>query len=335
MLVLLSGLVLSGCTLPRVSRYDEFEKVKVDKMAGNDVNLHVLSKTIVCLNGMRETRWPDPATNITIRYTTNFTTTSVTNMTVTSTENQQFSSNTNSLPPVPVLTLVDEADPGTRHSTNAPSAAAINLSETATSGLSISTTTNESLATSPNQSVLSRTTQTVTMLNSQGTVNAGTQSIIGGTNRLITVETNYVISTVTNQVVTPTTNVVVTSAALPVYDYFLYTEIAPADFQLASGESLVLLIDGERHSFAPSQPTSMHQTRRDFQTTFYRVPAEVLVGIGNAKEVKLRIRSATGGIDRKLNSFCRQRFRHFLEVQSMDSGPAEESSLTASTSSEN
>lgn len=301
-------------------------------MAANDVNLHILTKTIVCLNGMRELRWAEAVTNINVRYVTNAAVTAVTNLTVTRSENQFLSSNTNNSPPIPVLALVDAADPGTAPTNSSAASAIAPAPEGSTSGLITSTTSNESFATAPNQTVLSKSTQVVTTINNQGTQNADGQSVLGGTNRTITLETNYVINSITNYLVTPVTNVLVKSPEGPTYDYYLYTEIAPADFQLAPGESLVVLIDGERHAFSPSQPASMHQTRRNFQTTFYRVPPDVLTGIANAKEVKIRLRSTTGGLDRKLNIFSRQRFRAFLEAQTKGT-PSEVLSVSAAAPS--
>lgn len=310
---LAAAALLGGCTSPRVSRYDEYEKVKVDKMVGNDVRFHFLSKTVICLNGMRETRWPRPVTNVVVTLQTNLNVTSVTNVTITTSANQQLAGNTN-LTVVPAPPGESAADSILDATTNSTVFVVGNTPADSTGGgLSVSTTRNESIVNSPNQNVVSRTFQKVTMVNLQATVNSTNQSVTGGTNLLTTVETNYLITTLTNQMVAPITNVTVISLDRPLYDYYLYTEIAPADFSLLSGESLVVLIDGERHSFAPTQPVSSQDSRRGFLTTFYRVSPEVLADLANAREVKMRLKSATGGLERTLSSSCRQQFRTFLK----------------------
>lgn len=302
-------LTLAGCTAPRVSRYDEFEKVKVDKMVGNGVKFHLLTRTIVCLNAMRESRWPSPSTNETVSFVTNYVLTSFTNLTVSSSRNEQLASNTNLLanplpPPAEKPAGVGEEAP--------PVPPVPVVQDTSGSGVTISTARSESLAVAPNQSVLSQTFQRVTQLNSQATLTTNQQAVTSGTNQTITVETNLVVTTLTNQVIQPVTNVTVLSPSQPVFDYYLYTEVAPPDFPLQAGESLVILVDGERHAFSPAQPRSGWVSRRGYLTTFYKVPPEVVVGIANADEVQLRIKGATGTLERRLSRASRQHFREFL-----------------------
>jgi hypothetical protein len=305
-LALFCLVLAAGCSAPSYSRYDEFEKVQVDKLVGNEARASLLSRSVVCLNPMREMRWLDAATNITVSLQTNLVTVATTNLTVNSSSNQQLNSNTNVVAALPALNL---AEAGAETPTNAP---AVVSPDSSNAGITLSTTRNESIATAPNQLVISRSFQKVTQSNAQNTVNTNSQSVTAGTGQITTVETNYTITFVTNQVVVPVTNVVVRAPNQPAYDYFLFTEIAPADFTLASGESLVLLVDGVRYSFAPGQPASNYNPRRGFLTTFYRVPAEVMAGIANAQEVKLRIRGASGALERTLSRNSRQNFQEFL-----------------------
>jgi hypothetical protein len=292
-----------------VSRYDEFEKVKVDKMVGNAVSGKILARTVVCLNAMRESKWLPAATNQTVAYTTNFVVTSVTNQTVTTSANEQIASTTNAMAaPSP-----SAPTPATQEGeTNQPVVVTSIPGDSTAYGLTISTSRNESVATAPNQVVVSSTVQTVTTVSGQATVNTNSQSITGGTNQLITVETNLVITTYTNTVVTPVTNIAVISPELPAFDYYLYTEIAPADFSLQPGESLVVLADGARFAFTPSNPQSGWNSRRGFLTTFYKAPPEAIEAIANAEEVRLRIKGTNGMLERRLNRSSRRHFHDFL-----------------------
>lgn len=310
-LLLFCAAIFGGCATGNQSRYDEFEKVKVDQMVGNNVqgSVTVFEKTIVCLNAMRETRWPGPVTNQTVTYMTNYAVNSVTNLTVSTSANQQIASATNAVA-LPPATFVSVAIAGeTNQSTanlNAPNNSTAN-------GETISTTSNQSVAASLNQKVTSGTVQTVRMLNNQITLATNNLSITSGTNQILTIETNYVVTAFTNQNILAVTNLTVVSAEQPLADYYLFTEITPPpDFALQSGDSLVLLIDGTRHAFAPATPRSGWTTRRSFLTTFYKVPAEVLIGVANADEVKLRIKGSNITIERHLSRTCRQNIREFL-----------------------
>jgi hypothetical protein len=303
----LLAMTLAGCR-SAVSQYDAFEKVNVHRMVGNEVNFAVLSRTVVCLNAMREARWPGPVTNQTVTLQTNYTVTSVTNQTVNNSSLEQVAANTNAV--VSFALSLQPADTSSESVTNVPAAA--QPPDSSQAGLTVSTLQNESVATAPNQSVVSRTLQTISLVSSQSTVNTNQQSLLRGSNQTITAETNWVITTVTNQTVLPVTNTVVSVPDGPAMDYFLYTEIAPQDFSLAPGENLVLLVDGVRSSFAPATPLSGWQPRRGYLTTFYKVPAELIAAIANAQEVRLRLRGATGTLERTLSSGSRKNFRDFL-----------------------
>ena len=98
----------------------------------------------------------------------------------------------------------------------------------------------------------------------------------------------------------------------PLADYYLYTEIAPADFSLATGESLIVLADGVRYAACPPATIRVAETRRGFLTTYYKVAPDVIVAIANSKEVKLRIKGTAGTLERTMNSSSRGNFREFL-----------------------
>jgi len=296
--LLVVALSLTACASSRISRYDEFEKMKVDKMAGNSVSANVFARTLVCLNAARESRGLVALTNTTISFSTNYVVTATTNLTVTTSGNVQVAALTNII----AATVAD---------TNAP-AATSNPGNNGSSGVTTATARNESIATAPNQNIRSGSIQIVTTLNSQATINRDSLSLTLGTNEVVTVETNYIITTITNQVVTPVTNVLVKTSENPVADYFLYTEIAPADFSLATGESLIVLADGVRFGCTQATPQTAWETRRGFLTTYYKVAPEVIVAIANAKEVKLRIKGTTGTLERTMNGSSRGNFREFL-----------------------
>lgn len=307
-LILLACAVgLSACSSSRVSRYDEFEKVKVDRMAGNAVSGRVFARTLVCLNAARESKGFVAVTNQTVTYVTNYVVSSTTNQTVTTSGNQQIASLTNALITPPLA-----AKETTTAESAAPAATVAPPSDTTSSGVTTATARNESVVTAPNQITRSGLIQTTTTLNAQATVNRDSLAITTGTNEITTVETNYVVTTVTNQVVTPVTNATVATSEHPVADYYLYTEVAPPDFPLVPGESLVVLVDGVRYACNNTTPQTAWESRRGFLTTYYKVAPEVIVGIANAKEVRLRIRGAAGTIERTMNRSSRHHFREFL-----------------------
>ena len=321
LLLTLVSVSLAACSTPRISSYDEFEKIKVDKMTGNSVSANVFARTLVCLNAAREGKGFLAQTNSTISYTTNFVVTSTTNLTVSTSGNVQVASLTNTIASLAIPASVDETN-----STSATSNSANNGS----SGLTTSTARNESIANVPNQNVRSGSIQVVTTINGQATINRDSLAITTGTNEVVTVETNYIVTTFTNQVVTPITNVVVKTSENPVSDYFLYTEIAPADLSLVSGESLIVLADGVRYGCTQAAPQTAWETRRGFLTTYYKVAPEVITAIANSKEVKLRIKGTSGTLERTMNSDSRKSFRTFL-LKNFAS-PRQDSTLTSSKS---
>jgi hypothetical protein len=299
--LLLLAASFAGCSSSRVSRYDEFEKVKVDKMRGNAVSASVFARTLVCLNAARESKGFVAQTNVTVGFTTNYVVTSTTNLTVTTSGNQQIALLTNAV-----------AAPAPAAETNGTAVIASAPANSGASGVTTATTRNETLSTAPNQTVRSGSIQVVTSLNSQATIGKDSLSITSGTNEVTTVETNYMVTTLTNQVAVPVTNVVVKTSENPLADYYLYTEIAPADFPLAPGESLIVLADGVRYGCTVATPQTAWESRRGFLTTYYKVAPDVIMTIANANEVKLRIKGTTGTLERTMSRGSRANFREFL-----------------------
>jgi hypothetical protein len=290
--------LLCGCASKTASSYDEFEKIKVDTLQANQVSSAWLTRTLVCLNAARETRGRVAQTNVTVTLSTNLVVTAVTNLTVTRSGNTQVATLTNTAPTAPQET--------TSHPIETGSPANVNAGET------VSTSINDSTASSPGQHLHSSTIQTVTSINSQGTVTRDSFLVTLGTNEVVSVETNRVITTTTNVVIVPVTNIVVTVSEHPVSDYYLYTEVAPDDFPLAAGESLVLLADGVRYGCNPSTPATAWKSRRGFLTTYYKVPPGVILAIANATEAKLRIKGTSGTLERTLDSKSLKQFREFV-----------------------
>lgn len=298
---------LAGCASPSRSHYDKFEKVQVDRMIGNEAHFSVFSRSVVCLNALREASFPEPVTNSAVNYVTNAIVSSLTNQVVTASNNEQHASQTN------LVAASQGRAPGADIAApDVPAPVPLLPPDSGAEGQTISTSSTESIATTPNQSVTSRSFQKVLLITEQTQANTSTNSLTAAKNRTITTETNIVITTSTNYTVFPVTNSTVVCAVKPVLTYYLATEISPSDFSLQNGESLVLLLDGVRHSFAPAQPQTSIKPRPGFVTTYYRVPAEVIVGIANARKVSMRIKGTSGLIECSLSHTARSNFRRFL-----------------------
>ena len=107
-LALLLVLAFAGCTGTHrkgISRYDDYDAVKVDQMVGNNVSGKVFEKTIVCLNARRESRRVTALTNATVVLVTNVTITPVTNLTISIATNFVASAMTNLTPQAPLTVL--------------------------------------------------------------------------------------------------------------------------------------------------------------------------------------------------------------------------------------
>jgi hypothetical protein len=99
----------------------------------------------------------------------------------------------------------------------------------------------------------------------------------------------------------------------PVHDYFVWAEFTPPlDFTLQPGESMVLLVDGVRHSLTATTTPSVLVARRGFAAALYRVPPQVLVDIANAREVKIRLKGFNSVIEREMSASSRENFKKFL-----------------------
>jgi hypothetical protein len=95
--------------------------------------------------------------------------------------------------------------------------------------------------------------------------------------------------------------------------HFLYTETTPTpDFALATGESLVLLVDGVRYGMTATNSQTLFVTRPGFTGTLYPASAQLFVDLANAREVELRIKGATGAIEKKVSRAALRRFRDYL-----------------------
>jgi len=83
--------------------------------------------------------------------------------------------------------------------------------------------------------------------------------------------------------------------------FYLFTEvIAPAEFTLQAGESLILNLDDEILTFAPTNSPSFNGRKR-FVTTFYPVQPDVLIKLAKAMEGRVRIKGANATIDKRLS----------------------------------
>ena len=95
--------------------------------------------------------------------------------------------------------------------------------------------------------------------------------------------------------------------------YYLFTElIAPPEFVIQSGDSLVLNIDNEVLAFAATNSPSFDGRKR-FVTTFYPVQPDVLTKLAKAKTVSVRIKGTNALIDKKLSRRNFVLFRDFAE----------------------
>jgi hypothetical protein len=310
---------LTGCAgtdKKGASRLDAFDGVKVDQMTGNRVTKKVFEKTVVCLNARRETRPVLAVTNVVVTSVTNATIVPVTNLTITVSTNFQYTLQTNLAPaqPVTVVAPPEGAPPG---ETAPPpvvepaTLAVTNVPAALTTNVTLSVANNASAVTAPNQ--IAANNQAVTTFNSQLTTVTNNLTVSGMTNRIVTAETNQVVNWVTNYSIASVTNISITPTNSMARDYYLLTEIIPPpDFTLASGESLVLLVDGARHGFTQGQAGTSFISRRGFNSTLYKASPETLVAIANAKDVRLRIRGTTSVIEREMNESSRQNLRAFL-----------------------
>ena len=300
--------VMVGCAGRRYASYsDSYEAVQVVQMRGNNVSAKPVQRTILCLNARRETRMVHGFTNVNVVFVTNATVVTLTNQSITVITNlsRTLATNVIALPPAPSVTATNEAAPA---DTNVVVVAAASPSST---NESVTTANNVTLSRAGNQ--ISSVANLQTQTSRQITVSSNNVSITTADNQVATAETNLVLIVQTNLTIFPVTNVVVVETNLPHHEYFLFTELTPPpDFSLQSGESLVLLVDGVRHVFAPVNNPAFIANRKGFLTTLYRVPPEVLVDIANAQTVDIRLRGVNSAIDRTMSASSRKAFKKYL-----------------------
>lgn len=312
----LAVVLLAGCTGAHkegISRYDDFDAVKIDQMVGNNISGTTFEKTIICLNARRESRRVTAVTNVTITTVTNPVVAAVTNQTISLSTNLLYTVMTN-------LAAQLSALAATTPEVEAAAAATIETNTIAAltpQGASISTNVTVSLANNlsstatPNQTAANA--QQVRTFNSQITTSSNNLSISLLTNIVVTGETNIVVAYVTNYSVAQLTNTAIVPTNYLARDYYLYTEMTPpADFTLQSGESLVVLADGVRYGLTQTPSSGAFLGRKRFTSGLYRVTPETLVAIGNAKDVRVRFKGVNSAIERSMSSGSRQNFKDFL-----------------------
>ena len=307
--------LLVGCTGAHkegISRYDDFDAVKIDQMVGNNISGTTFEKTIICLNARRESRRVTAVTNMNV--------TTITNPVVAAVTNQTISLSTNLL--YTVMTNLAAQTSGLAATTPEAEAAAATIETNTIAALTpqaaslstnvtISLANNQSATTAPNQSAANA--QQVRTFNSQITTSSNNLSISLLTNIVVTGETNIIVAYVTNYSVAQLTNIVIVPTNYLARDYFLYTEMTPpADFTLQSGESLVVLADGVRYGLTQVPSSGAFLGRKRFTSGLYRVSPETLIAIGNAKDVRVRFKGVNSAIERSMSSGSRQNFKDFL-----------------------
>lgn len=304
--VVLLSVALCGCVGAKkrgASVKDPYDGVRIDQMVGNNVSGQVFERTIMCLNARRETRTLTVLTNQSIALVTNVSLSYITNLTFTLSTNQQFSFATNEVAAVPLPPAADT------NSTDEVAGSA--PTPPASTNVSLTTAQNVSTSQAGNQTVL--TTGAQRQQSRQVTATHGNIAISAADSENISTETNWVVIVVTNATLSSMTNLTVTLTNLPVHDYFLVVEYTPPpDFTLQPGESLVLLVDGERHPLGQATSQSVVVPRRGFSAALYRATPQLLVDIANAKQVRLRLKGTNAVIEKRMSAGSRANFREFL-----------------------
>jgi hypothetical protein len=313
---------LAGCAVfeKKSSAWnDPFEQVNVAQMVGNNVSRAPLQRTILCLNARRETRVITAETNVVVHYQTNQVVSYLTNYSINSVTNLQANLSTNQLTPVAPPLPVDTNDP-TAVIVQAPPPQGLSTNT------SLTRTTDQYLTvnTGKDQSVTTLNLQSSVTHNHQLTATFGNLAVTVATNQTIRNETIVTVTAITNYSVTARTNVVVTPVTRVIHDHYLFTELTPPpDFTLAPGENLILVLDGQRYGFTPTNSPAF-QGRREFVSTLYKVSPEVLVQLANAREAKLRLRGVNYAIERNISRSCQQKIRQFLVRYNPGSATLEE-----------
>jgi hypothetical protein len=313
--MLLAGGLLAGCASSRkngISRYDAFNEVKVDQMVGNNVSGKIMEKTVLCLNARRETRTITALTNETVLLFTNPVVTAVTNVIVSLATNYSVSAMTN-VAPTSTLAAAETPEEGGK-GTNAATDRVAQLAPATATGATNSTVamaTNQTLVLGPSQTATG--TQITRNLSDQITTTVNNVSITTVTNQMLTAETNLAVNYKTNYSVTAVTNINITPTGGVAHAYYLYTELLTSgEFTLFNGESLVLLVDGQRFGFSPSSGRSPFVGRRGYVSTLYAVPPQVLVAVANAQEVRIRVNGTSSVIEKTMTASSRKHFKKYL-----------------------
>jgi hypothetical protein len=248
-------------------------------------------------------------TNQVVTFHTNRVVSSVTNVYSTSATNAVSTLATNQLtvPPASGSVAPTNEESGPRVLTQSAPEPATNSAVTRTSDTAMTTSSGN------NQAVVSLSTQSSFAFNDQTTTTHSNLAISTLSSRVIRSESSQTVTANTNYIVSSATNQIILCTNILIHDHYLYTEVTPPpDFSLAPGESLVLLVDGTRYAFAPTNSTAAAFGRRGFACTLYKVPPEVLVAIANSQEARIRLRGVSSHIERKMSGSCRKRFRKFL-----------------------
>ena len=96
-------------------------------------------------------------------------------------------------------------------------------------------------------------------------------------------------------------------------DHFLLLEHTPiADFTLAPGDSFTLLVDGARHTFAPTNSPSAVVSRPGFTTLTFRATPQVFVAIANGRNVELRLKGNSSVLEKRLARASVEEFKIYL-----------------------
>ena len=96
-------------------------------------------------------------------------------------------------------------------------------------------------------------------------------------------------------------------------DHFLLLEHTPIpEFTLAPGESFTLLVDGTRHTFAPTNSPAAVVSRPGFATLTFRASPQVFVDIANARNVELRLKGTSNVLEKRLARASVKEFKAYL-----------------------
>jgi hypothetical protein len=301
-------LLLCGCAGPKrgAAFMDAFEGVRVVQMSGNNISSSPMQRSLLCLNARRETRLVNSITNQLVTWLTNRSISSFTNVSSTSATNSTAILITNQLPLVASERVATNSDAPLALTAPTPD-------PTTNSTVNRTADGSRTVSSGNNQLVTALNAQTNYAFNKQISGTSSNLAITTVENEAVRTETNHTITVVTNITVVPVTNTVVLNTNLLLHQHFLFTEFTPPpDFTLASGESLILLVDGVRHAFAATNSSAVLPERRGFLTTLYKVPPQTLVDIANAREVRIRFRGLYRTIERTMNERSRDNFKKFL-----------------------